>query len=60
MLIGVGVQTLEKLGSGSSFEFDGSDESEYVVPIVFNQFGIDISLRQNLKALIFIDFAFFK
>jgi hypothetical protein len=60
MLIGIRVQTFKKLRSGSSFELNGGDKSQYVIPVFFDQFGINVGFRQNLKALGFIDFAFFK
>lgn len=60
MLIGIRVQTFKKLRSGSLFELNGGDKSQYVIPVFFDQFGINVGFRQNLKALGFIDFAFFK
>ncbi len=60
MLIRVRVEPLEKLRSGRMFEFNGGDESENVIPVIFDQFCINIKFRQNLKAEIFINFAFFK
>ena len=60
MLLGIGIQPFEKLRSGRVLEFDGVGESENIVPIVFNKFGINVKLRQYFVAEILINFAFFK
>ena len=60
MLLGIGIEPFEKLRSGCVFKFDGGDESENVIPIVFNQFRVDVKLRQQFIAESFVTFTFFK
>jgi RNase P protein component len=60
MLFGISIQAFEKLRSGRVFEFNSGGESENIVPIVFDQLGIDIKFRQNFIAKSFIAFTFFK
>ena len=43
MLLGVGVESPEDLRSSRLLEFDRCNESENIVPVVFNELGVDIA-----------------
>src|ERR1700730_1027609 len=45
MLFGVGVESPEDLRGGCLLEFDGCNESEKIVPVVFDDLGVDVAGR---------------
>ena len=57
VLFGVGVQSFEKLRRCCVLEFDGGDETQDRVPMFFDQFRIDVGVRQYLVSEFFIDFS---
>ena len=57
MLAGVGIEAFEQLGGRGFLEFDRGDKAEDLVPLVGQEFGLDVGIRENLVALLFIPFA---
>src|SRR5271165_4272829 len=45
MLFGVGVEPPEDLRGGGLLEFDGCNESKNIVPVFFDDLGVDIARR---------------
>ena len=45
MLFGVGIESPEDLRGSRLLEFDGCNESENIVPVVFDDLGVDIARR---------------
>ena len=45
MVLGVGVEAAKQIGRGGLLEFDGGDESEDIVPVFPDEFGVDVAVR---------------
>ena len=39
------------------FEFDSDDEAQNVIPVLSDQFSVNVSVRENFVAQLFIDLA---
>ena len=50
VLFGIGVESSEEIRSGGFLQLDGHNESENVVPVLLNKFGIDVSIRIDLPS----------
>ena len=47
MLAGGGIEAFEQLGGRGFLEYDRGDTAEDLVPLVGQEFGLDVGIREN-------------
>jgi hypothetical protein len=60
VLVGIGIQAFEELGSGRHLEPDGGDEAQDFIPLFFDEVGADGMVWQQDETLLLIMFARFE
>ena len=55
MLFGVGIESPEDLRGSRLLEFDGCNESEDVVPVIFDDLSVDIARRGDFDLCVIPD-----
>ena len=56
MLLGIGIEPFKELRRGRHFQFDGGDEAQDVVPVLFDEPLVDVAVREDPVFLFLVFF----